>query len=282
MIRPSFDIISERTAPENGEGCNLVLAISSKSFSYALLAEENTRLVALRYYPIEILHGKPYIESLTEIIEEDELVRAFGAGATVLYNFPEINLIPQHLFDTAILKPVTELIYGTANRGLILSEPVEGWSMYNIYRVPRDIHAFLQGKFNAGKYWHFCSLLLKSIQQGSPTDGSAMHIVFYQNDLTLAVFNNAQLQLVQSYDFQTPEDVAYYLLVICRQFSFSPSEVQLYISGLIDEESALFTEINKYFLNAQCESHSDIESGDLLDAYPAHYFSPLLRLAKCV
>jgi hypothetical protein len=58
--------------------------------------------------------------------------------------------------------------------------------------------------------------------------------------------------------------------------------VKLLVGGLIDRQSALSTELNKYFLKIHFEEIDEsIKVTDELKELPLHYFSSILKMAVC-
>jgi hypothetical protein len=114
-------------------------------------------------------------------------------------------------------------------------------------------------------------------------EGNHTRVIFYNDKFIAAYFKAGQLQLMQTFCYQTPEDAAYYLLLICMQFGIQPQEMVLNISGLIDTQSALYTELLKYFSQVNYEGvPSSYTTNGLLEEFPSHYFSPLLKMSLCV
>ena len=87
---------------------------------------------------------------------------------------------------------------------------------------------------------------------------------------------------MQTFLYQVPEDVVYFLLNICRQFELSPEEAALIISGYVEDDSALFTEVRKYFLHCIMDEPPQTFTGSVFNPMPAHFFSWLLKMALCV
>ena len=59
--------------------------------------------------------------------------------------------------------------------------------------------------------------------------------------------------------------------------------MKLVVCGLIEKQSALFTELLKYFSDIECDRIPDsIHTKGMLEEYPEHYFSPILKMAACV
>jgi hypothetical protein len=154
------------------------------------------------------------------------------------------------------------------------------------------VHSLLQQSFSAGKYWHIYTLWLTSIERRL-AESQNIHLVFAADKVLVAIYKNQQLQLVRSFAYITPEDVVYHLLHCCEELSLSQDECLLHISGYIDEDSALFNEIRKYFLRLEFDKVENVQLQDEPGVsqeigfekpyeYPSHYFSYLQKLALCV
>lgn len=281
-MKPAFDIITENAENSLLKPCTLLLELNERQFTCAWVNKTNHQLVRLRQYHLEMNEAEP-TSVLQELVESDQELQQEIREAVVIYNYGEISLVPDSSFSIDLCKPVTELMSGNAHKGLVLSEKIYGRDMYTIYRIPREIHSLLQRKFSAGKYWHFYSLLLYSTADQKSSSGVDIRLYFYPDKFIAAVFESNEPKLVQSYAYQVPEDVTYYLLNICKQLSYNPEEVQLHLSGLIDAESALYSEITRYFLEIDWDTTGKAAwTNEQLDNYPSHYFSPLLQMALCV
>ena len=262
---------------------HLLMEIGERLFSYVFYNRSQRRFYGYRQYSLDFIPGKPVFEALQDILNGDELLQPGFRASYIVYNYKDCSLLPEKHFHIELNKPVTELVYGNAHKGLLLSEKVPGWNLFTIYRVPREVHSLLQKKFAAGKYWHYYTLLLTDTKKEDVAEGSVMKVVIEADQFVAAVFKEGRLQLIQTYAYQTPEDVSYCLLSICRQFGMDQEQVKLLISGLIDEQSNLYQELFKYFLHLQWEVLP--ESVDLQEPFlqfPPHYFSPILKMALCV
>ena len=280
MIRPAFDIVYPNLTDEQRMQCQLIIEISDRLFSYILFNKEKKRLYCLRQYNFDWIAKNSVAEQLEQLITLDAFLQRPVKDVVVIYNYPESNLIPEVHFHINMNKSLTELVFGNAKKGLVVSEKVEGWELYNVYRIPREIHTRMQQRFSAGKYWHFYTLLLS----GDPAkENDKCTLVFYSDRFICRLHCRGHLQMMQTWLYETPEDVSYYLLSLCEQFQLSQETLPLLLSGLIDEQSALYTELLKYFQIVQADTiPGTIETNQLLEEYPAHYFSPLLKMAECV
>lgn len=282
MVHPAFDIKRDDVEhlPEN---CRLLIELGSQSFNYILFTKTPEQLFILREYPLYTSGDKNTRDILEEIISVDTILQQFASTAIIVYNFPDANLIPSDLFRVEIKTPVVKLVHGETQAELIFDEQVADWNMHNVYAVSKDLHNLCKDKFKGGQYWHLYTMILRWSKGQEVTGKNFARLIFYNESFVAAFFVNGVFQLLQTFNYQTPEDAAYYLLLVCKQFNIEPSDISLLMSGLIDEQSALYSELIKYFEDVNYEGVPDsYATNGILQQYPAHYFSPLLKMSLCV
>ena len=282
MLRPSFDIASPGWSTEHQDDYYLVIEVSDRLFSFVLLDAERKQVYCLRQYNLDWLHKTSIAEQLDSIIDNDPYLQGTIKDVIVVYNYEESNLVPESFFNLGLNKSLTELVFGKAKKGLVISEKINNWSLYNVYRIPREVHTKMQQRFSAGKYWHYYSLLLSAT---APPEGNVpvCTLIFYADRFICFISKDGKLHLMQTWMYQTPEDVSYYLLAVCSRFQYNQETINIRVGGMIDEQSALYTELLKYFLEVgQVNIPAAMETNELLQEFPRHYFSPLLTIAACV
>lgn len=281
MLRPSFDIVPANADENVISDSTLILEIGEKMFSYLLFNRAHNKLVALKYFYPDTQAPRPMSEMIAEVLASDSLLSLKYKETVVIYSFPESSMVPVSLSNEHLDRAVTQLVYGNVQKGLILREPVEGWDMVNIYRIPRELQSFIEQEFSPSKYYHVYSLLLISLNREGE-DRDLLKIRFYPDRFIAMLIRQGTLQIIQSFIYQTPDDVSYNLLAIAEQFDIDPTAIQVMVSGTVDKQSALYNELEKYFLHIQSEEAANVETNGMLGDYPEHYFSPLLKFAECV
>jgi hypothetical protein len=258
------------------------MEINEYYFLYTVLRGKES-VVALRYYSFPENSNHAFSDDLLAILKGDELLQKRMSEAVVIYNVPENCMVPSEQFNININKDLLDLLHGDLKDGAVLNERLEGEGVYNVFRVPVDIHEFFQTHFPEGKYWHYFSAWMKSLRANERSLIDLVSVVFYPNNLLVAVNKTGQLQLMQSLQYQTPEDVAYHLLNIYNQFGFSQEDLPLDIGGLVHVDSSVYEELLKYFQVIEKEKlPGGLELNESFQSYPEHFFSPLLKLALCV
>ncbi|MFM7838216.1 MAG: DUF3822 family protein, partial [Chitinophagaceae bacterium] len=112
--------------------------------------------------------------------------------------------------------------------------------------------------------------------------GVFFQLNFFPEKLVVGLYKNQEPLFLQTYAYRHPQDISWYLLNICSLLNVAPAEVTLMVSGLIDKDSSSYEELEKYFLRVQTDSIDPAGWGnEALQYYPAHYFSPVLKMAVC-
>lgn len=283
MIKPSFQIEVSDIDDNDLLQCRLLVEVNSNSFTYVLLNQRNMSPMAVKYFQIEHSRERPLTEVLREILETEAILHRPVKETLLVYNFPESSLVPEALFSMDTNKEIIDTIHGNLQKGLILSEKIPWWELFNVYRISPDLHQLLQHQFSAGKYWHYYSLLLKSYKMfDSAGLEDCLKVIFYSDKMVLLVIKENVVHLVQTFQYHDTKDVAYHLLNAARQMDLDPEKIKLLVGGLIDRKSALSDELHKYFLEVAFEEIDEsIKVTDELKELPLHYFSSILKIAVC-
>jgi len=283
MIKPAFQIEVSDISDEDLLQSRLLVEVNTNSFTYVLMNQRNMSPLVVKHFQIDPSRDHPLADALRDILREESLLRRPVKETLLVYNFPESSLVPEPLFSMDTNKEMIDLIHGNLQKGLILSEKIPWWELFNVYRIAPELHQLLQGQFTAGKYWHYYSLMLKSYKMFDSTENlDCLKVIFYSDKMVVLAIRGTKVHLMQTFPYHDTRDAAYHLLNCCRQLAISPEEVKLLIGGLIDRQSAISDELYKYFLHINFEEIDEsIKVTDELKELPLHYFSSILKMAVC-
>lgn len=159
-----------------------------------------------------------------------------------------------------------------------VAETIEEWQMLTVHALPQAAVDLLKERFPKLQFIHAYTVQLKA--NTASGFANAIHVHFTTRQFGVLVRKEGQIQLAQLYTYRTGMDVVYYLIKICTEFGFAQEEVHILLSGLIEEDSALYKDLYTYFLHL----HFQGEGGEGLPStdHPVHYFRSTLNLAACV
>lgn len=272
-MKQVYHIISEKKA----EAAQQVLSIriGERHFGFAVTSPHGGELYKLSWYTDTEMDKL----ALDEIYTKHPELQLEYQNILICYDYPQSIMVPMDQYNKDDAKLMLQTMFGISGRDAMVNEPVSGWQMHNVYAVPKEVYDWTYSRFKTGNYWHTYTIGVKNIVI-TDFEGS-LSADFRTDDFSLVVTKGNKLLLTQTFPYSTPADFIYYLLDTCRQFSFSQETARIYLSGLIDKESALYKELHQYFLHIRFrESEWKIAAAEEVH-YPAHFFTSLNDLAKC-
>lgn len=265
-MKTIFHIQSDR---QNKEHQTLLFEVGADHCSYALMDDAGT-FTTLRYVGLDEWEGE---ESLPRILDEIEN-RSFSR-VVVCSALPQAQLTPLKFSQSAAA--LVELTYEEPAQDYF-SESVAEWQTVTAFSLPDWMTQAFRKRYAKLQFIHAYTVSLKKANQFEAENYISIH--FTQRQFRVFVKRGGTVQLAQVYSYKTPLDVVYYLLKIVSELELDQSEVSLFLSGFVDEQSALYKELLKYFVQVR---FADIPAGVLPENdYPMHYFSSIHNLATCV
>lgn len=224
--------------------------------------------------------------------EEDILLyQVFEKHPELKYSFYQVIiafqvaqnvLIPDQFFQEHSTKTLLEVLHGQMNGNKVITEHVEGFDFYNVYQAPQLNFDWLNRHYSNAKYFHSYTAGIRNIHL-LPDESPQLVIDFKPSNITVYGIKHNQLQLVQLFPYESPADVVYYLARICFQLGILHQDVKIIVEGLIDESSAAYTNLLKYFTHVQFGQVPDlVRFSENFNEHPAHFFSSIYKLATCV
>jgi len=284
MLQPAFHIAAGNIETENFDVCRLVMLIDAESMSYVVFNNNTNQAVCIKYFHFSKIKEAEHFEAVREILSVDEILSKVGGDSFLIYGFPESTLVPDEYFDEGLDKELTTIMHGNLEKGFVFNEKVPWWDIHNVYSIPLEIQKLFHNQFDFAGHFHHYSLLLKSHKKFNAAElRENIYVIFYEEKIIVSVYKKNQLQLMQRFEYTTLEDVLYYLLNCCELLDMNREELDMQLSGFIEEESELCKAIMKYFPNTFFEEVGDgVQLTNELKVFPLHYFSSLLKLASCV
>jgi len=259
------------TIGNSNMACDILLLEIGEDFCcYALLNGQQRNFQQIKYFTFEESEAIKEITGILDGLKNENCEKVIVSSA-----FSQSMLVPhkyaQH--NQSLLNAVYDL-----PSQKFFSDSIAEWQMIAAYSIPQSIYDLITDRFPSVQFFHAYTAGLKIYNGFVAADQIDIH--FSTQHFRVLVKKDKHVQLAQTYSYKTPLDVAYYLLKICYEFKLNQSEVFIIVSGLIDQDSAMYNELHNYFLNlnfAQAPSYS--LPGD---EHPHHYFTSLYNLAACV
>lgn len=257
----NVDIIDQRLAVEIGH-------------SHIVLVAGNANLVAgLEFYEME---ESDLQEVLDNIKHQSQILDKSYSETNVYYNLHESVLVPVGQFNTSIASELLDVAFGSSPLTRVNVENINvSPGIVNVYRSNEQWQDIISNYFRAVTKRHIYTKLVEETIEANDN----LTVRFYRNEITVVAAKNKQLKIVRSFSFGNDADVLYHLLNVCKQVDMDAAETTLSISGLINTDSNVYLQLQKYFAQLNLNNASaEMLPADQLKQYPLHYFTPFFKL----
>ncbi len=273
LLKASFHI---KPAQEyNPASSILLMIVGAKHCSFAVLNQISKELVEFGYY----ISGQGDNE-YKKFFEGTPALNTRYYQAAIAYDAPDAVQIPSVVYKYEDGPLHLDAIYGKTIHTTVVSESIPERNIYNVYRLPAELHSAASWNYLSGKFWNMYTVLLKGQLHKSE---DVILVDFKTDEFSVVAFRDNKLLLAKTFSYTSPADVLYYLLKTCQQFGLSQQTVKLSLSGLIEKDSSIYRELYKYFIHPEFETlRGDIKLAEELKIHPEHYYSSISKLAACV
>ncbi|NOT52487.1 MAG: DUF3822 family protein [Chitinophagaceae bacterium] len=247
----------------------LIVKLAEEYCGYAITNQTGTDLYSLSYCE---MNGE---SSLALFEEKYSALKDTYYEVKIIFDFPYHLLLPFN--EEAGSDAMSQLnnLHGNNSPSITVTENIPNWQLKNKYAVPAGVFDWVRKRFPSAKYLHQYSVSIMNL--GAAGDEGKLLVDFSNQQFSVVAGKRNKFLLAKNFEYETPDDVLFYLLKTCEQFSLSPKEVSLELSGLIAKESSLYKELYQYFTNI---GFRDAAWGSV-DDHPAHFFISFNDIMRC-
>jgi hypothetical protein len=278
MSKKAFSTYSAATELGGLNNHQLIVELSKHHFS-CLVVTAQLHIVAFELFKLDE-EELDFDDLMMEIMRESRLLDKSYTETKVYANSPFAVLIPAGQFNKQIAEDYLSVSFGEAHRQVMRYDELSAeMGIVTAFRLDEEVPEQINRRLIMVEFHHVFSKMAEHLLQQDNKATDKIKVQFYYKHIIVGVMKNSQLHLVQFFNYQTPEDVLYFLLNICQQLSLHTAQVVLEISGMIDLQSALYNELNKYFATIAMEEVNMKNLPQDFHHYPPHYLSPFFNLA---
>lgn len=218
-------------------------------------------------------------ETLKSILRQSELLRRNFSERHIAFSFPDALVIPEAKFSSSSTKDLINLIYGEQPHSWIgYKKMPRSFEMMLAYRIEEGIHDWITERFPSYDTAHLYAEILQHGLSETIANEKLALIHLEEKTWILTLLSGGQLQVIQTFNYTTREDILYDLLNGLQQCQIPSNQCRLKISGqltvsdeLVDQLSGLFQSIEWQSIPAAGIFQS------LKQQFPPHHFYLLQR-----
>ena len=236
----SFDL-------NNISAYKLSIQVNLDGFSFFILNNEETRLLAWQYTTVTISSENFIARRLKEWIESEKILCENFNSVNVTYFSGEFTCIPEALFEENKNHSEFRLLFPDLVNQKIVSFRDEKSKTFLLCAIPANLEQLLIQQFNNYTLTHPVQHLIKGLHEIESTSGNRVAIWLDIKKFFITIVRNNQINLVNRFNYLNSNDILYYTILTLKQLEISPQKSFLYLSGHLDKKGDLVVKLNKYF-----------------------------------
>ncbi|MCE3227782.1 MAG: hypothetical protein K0S32_2333 [Bacteroidetes bacterium] len=267
---------------EPGGDLNLSLFIENQLFMFAVFNADFTSVS-------EICHVRINAGGIKGNSLNDHLTFLFNNYRLTQRKFKQVNIcVLNHHFS---LTPESFAMFENAKSFLKFSSGEEemknsySYRFDNInfcYSIENDLVPFLEKQFKNATVRHAGAVNINLLFSNNSLKSCNLFLNFNKGVFELAAKENNKLLYYNVFNYETNEDVLYYLLFMMEQYELNPLTCKLSVAGQIEADGELLKSIRKYVKTVTLAVNDKSFSKSFADVkLPDHYFFSLTNQHLC-
>jgi hypothetical protein len=283
-IKPYISLFDKSFSELKTDKYKLYIEISINGLKYSIFNPENTTFIGFEAYRFDrILNDYSLIEPLKELLNSNSLLKKNFISSHVSYANQRATLIPNAIFQQDKLTLFHQYNFSKQEEDIFLYDNLINLSAKNIYSVPDYIFNIFKD-FKNVTFSHFSSALIEAsiIHSKKSKALSLIDLHILPDSFQLIVIKNQQLELYNSFAYQTSEDFLYYLLFVLDQLKIDNEKATVHLLGEVEKNSTIYSMLYKYINTIRFGKRPEnLKFSYILEEIPQHFHYALFNQFLC-
>lgn len=193
------------------------------------------------------------------------------------------SIIPTPLFSHENIADYLNLNHSTKSKDFSFHyNSVESINSTIAYAVPLQLNQLIQNQLTSYQLIHYTVPLLEysNLQQKAKEAEMQLHV--QHNHFEVIYYEHQKLQFFNRFEYQTAEDLIYFLLYVMEQLKIDREKVEIQLYGEIDQSSSTYRILFQYIRHLHLlERPKELNFSTVLSKLPMQYHRNLFNQYLC-
>jgi hypothetical protein len=279
MVNKSFSIYGEGKVKAGAEQ-QVILEVGKSHLVCFTYDINNATATAFELFDFKEEDSRDFQQLFSTILPQSKLLPGNNQSVKVFINHEFCLPVPTFKFNKDIATDYLDIAFGSIQSTIVKYDHLAiNPDIINIYKVAEDCHHTLTKDFSKIAFQHTYSSIIRNVATANAKSASLLSVFFYNTHMIVVVMKDDRFSLAQSIDYETGEDVVYFLLNLAERLGLNKEQLTVMVTGMINLDFNLYRELIKYFKNVQVDDNTPIKTTFAITDYPSHYFNPFFKLA---
>lgn len=257
--------------------CNMVLG--KNYITYCITDQSYKTVFSVKHF---VLGNKVVGKSDFDVVLSDTLIRQ-AIQTNIAIDSHKSVLVPGEIYQQG-----NDKIYFTHLHDIgpdeIIEKQIFSAALYDLFLIKKSTKQFLSSRLKNVRFYNASGVLLPNYPDAIIHEHQhSLFIHIKEEYIVVTLYQKNNLRLHQSYEWQSLQDIVYFVANIFHQLQIDSQSTGIHIHGEIQSIDSISQELKKYFTQVRfCTRIKEIQYPDTLYAHPAHYFFNLFSIFACV
>ena len=275
----SLEIKDSQLNAADAPHCTFFGILGSESLS-AIVVDSTDKLIALESWEYQHL-TKSFEQAEREvrgILKQEAIFQLPFGQKFVALSHPYITLIPRRLFQHGKLPDYFQLVIKPGEYQYTYEELPE-FDAYLVCATEKGQARLFTEFFPDARLRHLAAPVLRYIRNMAAVSEHTVFVNLRAKVAQIVVLERQNLLFFNTYNFSTPSDLLYYVLLAYDQFRLNPMQTPLTLAGNILKDSELFSMLYRFVREVRFATPpTRIHLPSKVETLPVHCVTDLLCL----
>lgn len=283
-LKPHISLFDKSFNQVESNNYTIYLQLSKNSLTYTVFNPKTSSFIGLEKYLLnDIFNDYSLVQPIQYILSNSTILKQPFKSFNLAFVNDRSTLIPNAIFNINDLKEYHQFNFSTFEEDLYFHEKLINTNAQNVFSIP-DFIVKLFDDVHQVKFHHFSSSIIEAALLNAKKQNTETYINvnLLPSTFQITVVKNQQLEIFNSFNYQTSEDFIYYLLFVFEQLKISPEKTSLVLSGEVEKNSAIYEMLYKYVNKTEFASQpEEIKLSYIFEEIPKHYYLSLFNQYLC-
>ncbi len=259
----------------------LSLFISSNTFIFAISTQQFNQIIELGHIEIENSRSTSSISNHYLYLIESYLLnqKKFEKVNIAILN-SDFTIVPESFSSNSELKLLLNFTNGTSQNIQTFIHQFADFKFYFTANI--DLVGLLEKTFPNASIRHSGAVLINLMFGQHSLIGSDLFLNILDGFIEIGIKEKNKFLFYNVFNFDSDEDILYYLLFTMEQFNLNPLLVKLIVASQLSVTDELKNNIKKYIKHLNfCIADKDIQLKEDISKLPQHYYFTVLNQHLC-
>ncbi|MEI7662736.1 MAG: DUF3822 family protein [Bacteroidota bacterium] len=277
---------------EDARNYGLAIFFSDTQCTFCILDGKRNKLIALHQmlkYDVQQINTLSsqkisYPDFLKGVLTSMPWLKSSFRQVKIAYEGKKSTLIPSSLFDPARLEDYLQFNFQPGKDEDVLADHLISMDSYQVFTIPVHIRQSILTHFPGSRIVLAASVLIESvwINYKNRINAPRVFLNLCATFFNLMIFDGRQMSYFNTFAFQNPEDVTYYLIFVLEQLNLNPETIPLIMLGNVERGDELVELLFKYVRHVEFGRRNEgYKYSYALNQLPPHVHSPLFNFFSC-